>query len=430
MAAYSVERLGEQAWLFATPFLLIAFQSSSHALVGPAVYGIARMCAQAIFAPGLGSWMDSMARLPVLVAGTTVQIASLIAATAVCLFMNHHAELARTAWPFIVICSLGVLDAMGKILTGVAIFRDWVPALFGTDSRRLNNVNTQLARLDLFAEVVGPLGAGLIFQAVGNNMSTALGLLAGVRCICLLVQLQFFKSLLSKNPEMEQRASAKERPSSSGSLSLLSAWKTFLQHKGGMQLVVVSYALLYLTVLSPHGLVLTAYLSTQSLSPTALSIFRGSGALVGVLGVTAFQIAVRRLELPQAARAFVTFQAMCSVAAATVFVAADGAHHRLLYLFMLLVVLARFGLYAFEVGALQLQQSTVSENSRGAFGTVEKSMCSFASLVMYAASAAVTGQGGHLFTAIVCTSALSICASALVYQQWVANQARAQFMKA
>ena len=40
---------------------------------------------------------------------------------------------------------------------------------------------------------------------------------------------------------------------------LLEAWPVFLRHPSGIPLLVVSYALLYFTVLSPHGVVLTAY---------------------------------------------------------------------------------------------------------------------------------------------------------------------------
>lgn len=430
LLAYSIERLGEQAWLFATPFLLMAFQSSGHALVGPAVYGISRMCAQALFAPGLGAWMDRMPRLAVMNGGTGVQVASLLSATAVCLILRQNASVGspQPIWPFIIICLLGVADAMGKILTGVAILRDWVPTLYGRNAGMLSGINTSMARLDLFAEVLGPLGAGLVFHAMNDNIGAAIATLACTRVACLVVQLRFFAEVLKNNPGLVNRT--KTDTVGGERVGLISAWRTFLKHRGGIQLVVLSYALLYLTVLSPHGLVLTAYLSTQNLSPFLLSVFRGCGALVGVLGVTAFQMLGRRVDLPQAAGAFVGLQGLCSVAAAAAFVWAGTFHKEFaLYVFISLVVLARFGLYGFEVGALQLQQASIGVESRGAFGTVEKSLCATASLIMYAASAAVTGQGGHLFTAIVCASAVSICAAGIVYQQWVTTSQKNQFIR-
>ena len=457
LAAVGVERLGEQAWLFATPFLLMALQTSGNSLAGPALYGISRMIAQAIFAPSLGSWMDRMPRMPVLKAGIAVQVASMLAATVLCCVLStEQSTAAAAAWPFLLICALGVADAMGKILTGVAIIRDWVPALYGSDKRRLSSVNTNLARLDLFAEVLGPIGAGLVFQALGNAVNPALAALAVTRAACLVVQLRFFLGVLKSNPDLEQRSStvrteqeeeseeeevsgsSTQSSSSSSSVGLLAAWRMFLGHRRRVQLVVLSYALLYLTVLSPHGLVLTAYLSTcSSLSPVLLSLFRSCGALVGVVGVTAFEALTKRLdgEVQESAQVFVLFQAACSVAAAAAFVFATSGSSGVgasaaLYVFMALVVLARFGLYGFEIGALQLQQSIVFEDARGAFGTVEKSLCAAASLIMYAASGAVTDKGGNLFTYIVCTSAVSICASAAVYRAWLAGSKKDQFLAA
>mmetsp|Transcript_8769 Transcript_8769/g.21201 ORF Transcript_8769/g.21201 Transcript_8769/m.21201 type:complete len:175 (+) Transcript_8769:1255-1779(+) len=158
-----------------------------------------------------------------------------------------------------------------------------------------------------------------------------------------------------------------------------------------------------------------------------LSIFRGSGALVGVVGVTAFQAIARTLGITKTAEVFIVFKAFCSLAAAGTFALASSTQPAALYLFMLFVVSARFGLYGFEVGALQVQQTNVAATARGAFGTVEKSLCSAASLIMYGASAAVAGQGGSLFAIIVCGSALSICAASLTYRQWLSRLLPAGF---
>ena len=44
------------------------------------------------------------------------------------------------------------------------------------------------------------------------------------------------------------------------------------------------------TVLSPHGVVLTAYLQTRDVSPPALSLFRALGALSGLAGMQFFKV--------------------------------------------------------------------------------------------------------------------------------------------
>jgi len=423
LAAFTVERLGEQAWLFATPFMLLSFQSNNGALVGPALYGMSRMCAQTVLGPPLGSWMDNSRRLHVILAAASVQILSITAAIAVCWLIGSQAATAIGApetmvWGFAFICVLGVVDALGKMLSSVAISRDWVPALYGRNTTDLNNINTQLARLDLVAEIVGPIGAGLLFGLLQQQTFSALILLGMLRIICLLVHTAFFVDVLRHHPELSQRQGLDLEAPGSAPSGVLASWKIFLRHPGKIQMVVFSYALLYLTVLSPHGLVLTAYLSTQNLPPSVLSLFRGSGALVGVVGVTVFQAAVRAFGLHTAALRFICFQAACCVAAATVFVVPFQSDLAM-YAFMLLIVLARFGLYGFEVGALQIQQMNVKEDSRGAFGTVEKSLCASASLVMYVASALTTASGtASHFWIVICGSAVAVLAAASVCVTW------------
>ena len=50
-------------------------------------------------------------------------------------------------------------------------------------------------------------------------------------------------------------------------------------------------------MLSPHGVVLTAYLQTQDVSPPALSLFRALGALSGLAGMHFFKVAGPTLTL-------------------------------------------------------------------------------------------------------------------------------------
>jgi iron-regulated transporter 1 len=308
------------------------------------------------------------------------------------------------------------------MLASVAISRDWVPALYGTEAEPLSRVNSQLARLDLAAEVVGPIGAGVLFGLLSEQVYPSLFVLGLLRILCLVAQTAFFINILQRYPALDWRAGLEPASKQRDSPNILTAWRTFLQHPGRVQLIVFSYAMVYLTVLSPHGLLLTAYLSTESLSASVLSVFRGCGALVGIVGVTMFQLAVKACGLPKATLGFIGFQALCSILAAAVFQLSHG-QHLALHAFMFLVVLARFGLYGFEVGALQLQQMTVKEECRGAFGTVEKSLCASASLLMYVGSAIASHSGSGQFWIMVWGSAMAVSTAAFISLTWLRSNA-------
>ena len=82
-------------------------------------------------------------------------------------------------------------------------------------------------------------------------------------------------------------------PEPEPSPSLMEAWGVWYKHSGGVPVVSVSYALLYFTALSPHGVVLLAFLAGQGISPTVISLFTASGAAAGVIGVTCFEHAIK-----------------------------------------------------------------------------------------------------------------------------------------
>eukprot|EP00854_Cymbomonas_tetramitiformis_P019110 gene19110-22848_t len=305
------------------------------------------MIAQSILAPGLGNWMDNQKRLPVMVLAAFVQIVSLLGFLAVAFVLSNPAT-SSMPWLFGLICILGAVEALGGLLMDVAISRDWLPVLFGKTTTTLNHVNVQLARVDLAAEVIAPLTAGVVIQSLGSTSLWPVILFGSLRILCLFPQCLFFKSAIERDNELGTRKGLDV--STAPKVSLLASWKNFLNHKGSVQLIVLSYALVYLTVLSPHGLVLTAFLSTQSLSPAALSIFRSSGALIGVLGVTAFQLSVKKHGLESSTMGFIAFQAACAVSAAITYaLVGTSGSLALLYFFMMFVALARFGLYGYEV---------------------------------------------------------------------------------
>ena len=51
--------------------------------------------------------------------------------------------------------------------------------------------------------------------------------------------------------------------------SVIEAWVIWFRHSGGVPVVTVSYSLLYFTALSPHGVVLLAFLAGEGPAPSS-----------------------------------------------------------------------------------------------------------------------------------------------------------------
>jgi iron-regulated transporter 1 len=200
----------------------------------------------------------------------------------------------------------------------------------------------------------------------------------------------------------------------------VSVWAVWWRHAGGLAWLSSSYALLYLTVLSPHGALLTGYLITENVPAYQLSLVRGAGALLGVFGVT-FQPAAARFLGDRLADGFsVCWLAGWMVTAMIAFNAAGATRgHGLtipLLIFVSAVCLGRPGLYSFELGILNKEQDLVDKRHRSAIGAVDTALTSLGTVVMYLAGLVWnrTSQFGNL----VIGSAFFVTLGALVYLLW------------
>ena len=215
----------------------------------------------------------------------------------------------------------------------------------------------------------------------------------------------------------------KEAAPGSGGLGFLQAWPVFVSQPSGVPLLVVSYALLYFTVLSPHGVVLTAYLQTRDVDPPALAIFRAAGALSGVAGMATFRAFSSRFDLRPLASAHLWVLAIAVATAAASFYATEGAYGLTtpMAAFLTLVVISRFGLYGFDLAVLQLQQVHVDEQLRGSVGAVESSLCSLGTASLFVGTLMTSSMPpeGHPFDILVYLSSAFVGSAALVYTAWL-----------
>ena len=62
----------------------------------------------------------------------------------------------------------GTAEALGALVSSVAVKKDWVPAIWPPADPELAAVNANMANIDLMAEVVGPLAAGAALQYLGE----------------------------------------------------------------------------------------------------------------------------------------------------------------------------------------------------------------------------------------------------------------------
>ena len=138
--------------------------------------------------------------------------------------------------------------------------------------------------------------------------------------------------------------------------NLVSGWSLFI--KQPINLVVIGFAFFWFTVLSPHDPVLTAYLNSIGFSSLELALFRGIGAMVGIISTFLFPIFTKKYGVKTTSLMYCWEEAVCITLATLFFFMGDTSNgvDANMYIFIIFIALSRCGLYGFEIGEVQLLQ--------------------------------------------------------------------------
>jgi MFS family permease len=169
-----------------------------------------------------------------------------------------------------------------------------------------------MTNIDLLCAMTGPILAGWLLEVFSKATSdeNTCSIRAGFFVIGMLNVISFVPELFllqrvyqfcpalqyrqhqkkeeAKNERTEQVTTTDE----TGALvkQCDNLWLILWSHPSGLPLLSLSLAFLYLTALSPNGVVLTAYLVSIGLSPTCVGFFRSIGSLSGVVGIAIFSV--------------------------------------------------------------------------------------------------------------------------------------------
>ena len=160
--SHAFTKFGSKGWEFATPLLLLRF-SPDGSLLAPTVFGLTVFVFKFLFGPAAGRWMDQTERMRVIYTGLALQAAGVLSALIVLWLLSIFADLADhdpgpALWVLLgAMVACGTMEALGALISSVAVKKDWVPTIWAPTDSTLNWVNTTMGRIDLVAEIVGPL---------------------------------------------------------------------------------------------------------------------------------------------------------------------------------------------------------------------------------------------------------------------------------
>jgi iron-regulated transporter 1 len=178
--------------------------------------------------------------------------------------------------------------------------------------------------------------------------------------------------------------------------------------------LIFSYALLWLSVLSPHGVLLAGYLKDQmSMPESEIGLFRGLGALFGLISTISFPYLVGKIGLIKSSKSHLVFQGVTLVIGIIAFYL---NHSFAIYIFLGCILLSRIGLYGFSNGEFELRQRLIPEAKRGELNSLSHLMTTLATLVLFAVGSLLPDTAD--FKYLVYGSLAAVIAANVVFLKW------------
>ncbi|MEN9826781.1 MAG: solute carrier family 39 protein [Pseudomonadota bacterium] len=415
LASRLLTRSGDQAWDFAIPICLVSLFPSQFSLVA-FLYLVSKL-GSFVFQPWLAGFIDRWKRLNTAALGTGLQLASVLLVTT-CIFQLSHSADAHTAlwrqphlWPLLGGITLGtVVSNLGSGLMDIAVGKDWIPVLVAKD--RLPVVNSRLQTLDLMTEVLSPVIAGLILAHSSHSRDlTGLGIIAAWNVVSFVPEILLLRNVFQSSSLLQETVAADPASREGIVAKTKLGWSMFIRQS--TVTVMIANACLWLSALSPHGVLLTGFLkSGWNLPETTLGIFRGLGAVFGLLATIVFPWVHRRLGLVPSTRLFIVFQALVVLLSFPFFYMETAGG----LVFLGLILLSRIGLYGFCLGETEIRQRWIPQGQRGQVNGVAGALTSFATLVLFGLGSLLGDKNNFIFMIVI--SICSVLAGAVLFLRW------------
>lgn len=401
-------RSGDQAWDFAVPLVLIA-TFPANVRVAFIYFFIVRLGA-VVFMPYAGRLIDTLPRKKSMQIGIGLQ-ALAVSLTAILIFLLQQMidkTLAYDSVSFVLFLFLLLMGFVSVIASGImdiAVSNDWVPSVL--PPVEWPHFNSRLRQLDLITEVASPVLTGLILMlSWGDGHLIGFYLIVAWNVASFIPEYVLLNQIISEKPQLNLKKIVPHALKRSFKDKLTSGWSVFVCQPAAP--VIAAYTLLWLSVLSPHGVLLTAFLKNGwSLSEPLIGGFRALGAVFGISATFIYPRLRAHFGLVVTSKAFILFQAAMVTSALVVFFW-EGTVFRII--FLILILLSRIGLYGFGLGETELRQGAIPEELRGEVNGVASSLTSLATLIIFGLGILLSSPEDFRYLVFISVVAVSMAA--------------------
>ena len=409
-------RSGDQAWEFAVPLTLLHI-FPGQIRIAAAYYLVVKLL-NVLITPRLAKIIDQKSRIKVAYSSITMQLVGVLIGAAGFVVLNlvnsteTNVGVGTVISIFTVLAVAGILSSLGSTLMDISVANDLVPSVIPND--QLPKFNSRMSQLDLFTEVTSPLMAGLLLTIAHPTIALFGFLLIALwNLISFFPELFLLRSIFKLRPDLlKLETKALESAGDSMLKQLKTGWASFF--KQPVAIPVIAYALLWLSVLSPHGVLLTGYLKDAwSMPEIVIGCFRGFGALFGLASTLIFPYVIKKFGLVKGSRYLILFQTMMLIIGLGFFFVPSVVGQ---YGFLIFILFSRIGLYGFSLGEMQIRQVGIAPHARGEVNGFAHALTGLATLALFAFGALIPSTSQ--FSILISGSVGFVVIGALLFSTW------------
>ncbi|KAK3681657.1 Ferroporti-1 [Podospora appendiculata] len=392
------------------------------------LYAFARGLSAIVFAPAVGQYVDAGNRLLVVRVSIVLQRFAVAASCVIFYVLAKGLPFGEAAkmGMLVLLSILACVEKLTSIMNLVSVEKDWVVVMAENDQEALRVLNAQMRRIDLLCKLFGPL-----FIALIAGVSTEVAIVVNFAMNVASVVVEYFAivQVYQNVPDLQQpkRRPVAEHPAPPPSPSE-SSWnhiraagaksasnfRFYLHHR--VFLPSFACALLYLTVLSFSGQMVTYLLST-GYNSTQIGIARTLSVLVEVLATWVAPWLMGWIGPVRAGLWMSTWQVAMLVAGVATFLAASVENNPVVAASGLVfgTILSRLGLRGFDMCTQLIVQEEVEAEHRGAFSSVEAAWQNAFELLSYASTMVFSQPGDFKWPVVLSVTAVASASSAYTF---------------
>lgn len=405
-------RSGDQAWDFAIPIILITLFPEQ--LKISFIYFFVLKLSSVFLMPYMGKIIDQLNRDSCMKLGIGMQVmGACISALLIFLFQysgKTYFELnTYFITGYVLLVLFGCISSLGTQVMDIAVSNDLVPTVIAP--QRLSYFNSHLRKLDLITEVTSPIVAGgLLLISSDAIPSLGLYLILLWNILSFYPEYKLLNEVISSHENLNHKST--EAIITQGVLEQLkTGFHLFISEPIAPVIIITS--LIWISVLSPHGLLLTAFLkSGWKLSEPVIGLFRASGALVGLAATFLYPAVHKKAGTLKSGKIFISIQALMLIVSLGFFAYGQGFSR---YFFLIFLLLSRIGLYGFSLAETQLRQIYIPMKLRGRLNGVSTSLNHLMTLIIYAMGIVFSETDEFIY--LVLTSVLAVSLAALLFRR-------------